>query len=126
MEAGCDEAGSDCVLAIEVLNGSGVAASWAVVPFHPPKDMVVAAASVTATVTAVSAAADDSAAAVTLTANATALYVVLTTQAPGRFEDNAFLLEAGRPRTLAFVPWGPLDAELLRKTLRVEHLAENL
>ena len=31
-----------------------------------------------------------------LTTNATALFVVLTTKAEGRFSDNAFLLEAGQ------------------------------
>ena len=60
-----------------------------------------------------------------LTTNATALFVVLTTQANGRFEDNVVTLEAGVPRSLAFVPWGPLDVELLQTTLRVEHLAAN-
>ena len=38
----------------------------------------------------------DGAVPITLAANATALYVVLTTRAHGRFSDNAFVLEVGR------------------------------
>jgi hypothetical protein len=70
---------------------------------------------------------------VTVSANATALFVVLTTQAQGRFSDNSFLLEAGRQnaREIEFIPWNDegLDAKamaLLRSSLRVEHLSENL
>lgn len=50
-----------------------------------------------------------------------ALYVVLTTAAHGRFEDNAFLLKPGS-RSLAFVPFAEGQEDVLRDTLRVEHL----
>lgn len=71
-----------------------------------------------------------------LSAKATAMYVVLTTLANGRFSDNAFLLEAGNV-SVTFIPWGDAAGPpgspalqktiaLLKRSLRVEHLAENL
>jgi len=120
--AGCDATGTNCVLSITVRSSTGVPRSWSVLPFLPPRQMRLALATVTATVNL----AGSGSAAIELSSNATALYVVLTTHAPGRFEDNAVLLEAGTPQTIGFVPWGPLDVGLLRTTLRVEHLADNL
>jgi hypothetical protein len=64
-----------------------------------------------------------------LSTNATAVYVVLTTRAQGRFSENALLLEAGTTKTISFLSWVPVDKavlELLQTSLRVEHLAENL
>merc|ERR1712032_1715331 len=66
---------------------------------------------------------------ISLSTNATALFVMLTTLAQGRFSDNAFMLEAGTPRTISFIAWDELNSEmiaLLKSSLRVEHLAENL
>jgi hypothetical protein len=63
---------------------------------------------------------------VVLSSNATALFVVLTTRSPGRFADNAFALLPGRPKTLAFLPFGAFDAALFAASLRVEHLAERV
>ena len=63
---------------------------------------------------------------VVLETNATALFVVLTTRAPGRFADNAFALLPGRPRTLSFLPFGAFDAGLFGSSLRVEHLGERV
>ena len=63
-----------------------------------------------------------------LTANGTALYVVLTPRANGRFSDNAIVLEEGQT-VVDFVPWSQLDNQgkkLLKMSLRVEHLAHNL
>lgn len=61
---------------------------------------------------------------VTVSSSATALFVTLTTQAAGRFSDNAFLLLPSKNMTVSFLPWGKLDEETLRATLRVEHLQE--
>jgi hypothetical protein len=45
------------------------------------------------------------------------MFVVLTTQAPGRFSENAILLEAGTPHTVHFVPWeDELDLQLLKSS----------
>ena len=62
---------------------------------------------------------------VALETNATALFVVLTTRAPGRFADNAFALLPGR-KTLEFLPFGTFDAGLFEASLRVEHLGERV
>ena len=68
---------------------------------------------------------------ISLRSTGTALFVVLTTEVAGRFSDNALLLEgatAAAP-TLFFEAWTQLggdDVELLKKSLRVEHLAGNL
>ena len=62
----------------------------------------------------------------TVEADATALFVQLTTLADGRFSDKLFLLPKGR-RTLLFLPLArPLDMGLLRSSLRVEHLQQRL
>ena len=54
---------------------------------------------------------------------------MLTTQAEGRFTENMIMVEPGAPRVVSFMSWGPLDATklaLLKSSLRVEHLAQNL
>jgi hypothetical protein len=57
-----------------------------------------------------------------------ALFVVLTTHAPGRFSENAFLLESGPAgKSVSFLSWTTLSKDvvsLLRSTLRVEHMAQ--
>ena len=62
---------------------------------------------------------------VSLSTNATALYVTLTTLANGAFDDNSFLLLPSEPRSVRFLPFDSFDAALLARSLRVEHLAEN-
>jgi len=49
---------------------------------------------------------------------AAALWVTLTTQAQGRFSDNGFVM--ADDLVIQFLPFGPLDVALLKKTLRVE------
>lgn len=49
-----------------------------------------------------------------------ALFVTLTTLAAGRFEDNCFLLE--NEKTVEFIPFGKMDLDLLKSSLRVEHV----
>ena len=48
-----------------------------------------------------------------------AVWVTLTTQAQGRFSDNAFVMEDDEV-VVQFIPFGPLDTALLQTTLRVE------
>lgn len=63
---------------------------------------------------------------VTLQSNATALYVVLTTQSAGRFGENAFMLLPSTPKKVPFITWGPhFDVAAFKQTLRVEHLQEH-
>ena len=62
-----------------------------------------------------------------MTAATLALYVVLTTTQHGRFSDNAFLLESGTTRVVEFISWASaMDLAALKRTLRVEHLYDNL
>ena len=84
----------------------------------PPDALFLPAARVEANVTA--------AGLIKVSTNATALFVLLTTRANGRFGDNLFLLTPSTSRRLRFFPFGDLDIELLRATLRVEHLQQRL
>jgi len=53
-----------------------------------------------------------------------ALWVILTTQAQGRFSDNAILLRAGEERQINFEWFGDVNEKELTSTLRVEHAAQ--
>ena len=69
---------------------------------------------------------DQSTAVVTLSSSGLALYVVLTMLAPGRFEENAFVLRPNQQKTVSFVTLlrdSAVDMSMLRKSLRVEHLS---
>ena len=58
-----------------------------------------------------------------------ATWVVLTTTAAGRFEENGFFLRPGEERAVPFVPLdpdGPPAEPLTAASVRVEHLAEHL
>ena len=145
--------GTNCLLTLSVSAGgeNKTIRSHNVIPFHPPKtirlpsstitvnigEAIATKASTTTTTTTTAEATTEMP--VKLTASATALYVTLTTLASGRFSDNVILLEAGVPTTVSFLFWAdsPGDAAtkkatqetqeaLLRSSLRVEHLAENL
>lgn len=105
-----------------------------VVGLAPPKDLRLRRANVRATVVDDGRNADDGSVEITISADAPALYVMLTTQSAGRFSRNAFAVVpsmittgGGNPSAAAavvrFVPWGELDEELLRRTLRVEDLS---
>jgi hypothetical protein len=88
----------------------------------PPGELeVVLDAAVTAVVGATNA---DGLIPVTVSANATALLVTLTTLAHGVFSDNVFLLTQHAPVELLFTPYGDPDPAALRASLRVAHLAQ--
>ena len=62
---------------------------------------------------------------ITVVSDELALFVTLTTQAAGRFSDNAFLMPRGEVE-ITFIPFVAATAELkaqLKATLRVEHTA---
>jgi len=92
------------------------------IPLVPPSHMVLPPATVHATVATKPNV--DGSVDVALKADKTALYVILTTLAHGRFSDNAFALTGST--VVQFVPFGALDLGTLSKTLRVEHLQQNL
>ena len=127
--AACDAVGANCLVVVDVLRAAGTdPVSTNVLPFQPPKAMRLPTdATVTVTVGALGGA--GGVVPLAVSATKTALYVVLTTTVPGRFSDNAFLVEAATTKTIDFVPWeafGPGDLAALKATLRVEHLAQNL
>ena len=61
------------------------------------------------------------------TAEASALYVTLTTLAKGRFSENVFFLRKDEVRSIIFLPINPgeesVDISLLEASLRIEDLA---
>ena len=66
---------------------------------------------------------DDDPFSITLVSDQVALFVTLTTQAAGRFSDNAFLMPRGEVE-VTFIPFVEVTSELkaqLKATLRVEH-----
>lgn len=123
---GCDKAGTNCVVELVVTNRETASvASTNVQPFVPPKSMQLPLPNVTVEVGAQSVLTNE--VELTVRATGTALYVVLTTLAEGRFSENAFLLE--NQKQLSFVSWSPLSDDivaLLKSSVRVEHLAEHV
>ena len=109
---GCDRHGSNCVVRVLVLQSSldatGVAGERLItrniLPFVPPKAMTLpTGAKVTATVNTSHTGIER--VPIVVSASETALFVVLTTAAPGRFSDNAFLLEKNESVTIDFISW---------------------
>lgn len=109
---GCDRHGSNCVVRVLVLQSSldatGVATERLVtrniLPFVPPKAMTLpTGAKVTATVDTNMVGTER--VPIVVSASKAALFVVLTTAAPGRFSDNAFLLAKSESVTIDFISW---------------------
>ena len=122
--AGCKGDGSDCVAYVRVVEGgSGVAVDENLQLLAPPYKLALPAAAVSAAVEeGVPPRAGDGARSILVTSDAVALYVLLTSLAQGRFEDNFFLLPGGQVRTW-FIPFEGFDAGELTESLRVEHVA---
>ena len=93
------------------------------VALTPPKDMALPAADVAFAVA--DAPNDDGSVDIAITASAVAMYATFTTLAHGRFSDNAILLLPGAT-TIQFIPFGALQIDALRTSLRVEHVATYL
>ena len=104
--------------------GAGAVLSSHIALHMPPVNLTLAPATITMAVGAVSSA--DGSVPITLTSDATAMYVYLTTAASGRFDANAILLRPGASgaRVVRFLPFGdaPVDLALLKATLREEHV----
>lgn len=120
---GCAASGADCIAWLEVLGQDGTTVivdnfELLTAPYlldFPPSPKVTAAVATTPN--------GDGSLDITLTTDAVALFVVLTTVSEGRFSDNAFILTPPST-TIQFIPWKPLNATLLANTLRVEHVAK--
>jgi hypothetical protein len=123
---GCAADGSDCVMRAELFDA---AAGAGAVDSHvdlltTPAQLHLLPAEITATVAAAPAA--DGSVSVTLSTNATAVLVTLTTGEQGVWSDNAFTLLPGAPQTLVLrtiVGAAPIDAKALAASLRTEHVA---
>lgn len=102
-----------------VVAGSGGEVSHNVIPLVAPREMRLPNTTVHATVD--SDASQGCTISVTVSSDHPALWVVLTTQAHGRFSDNAFLLVNNK--TVEFLEFLPDQGDSLTKTLRVEHVA---
>jgi beta-mannosidase len=74
----------------------------------PPTGLTLLSAAVTAAVA--STANPDGSTNVTVSTNATALYVTLTTLAQGRFNDNFFAMRPGATRVVTFLPFATTRA----------------
>ena len=91
-----------------------------------PKCIANLRLTVDVTVQSINAGPDQSTAVIELSSNGLALFVVLTTLAPGRFKENAFVLRPNTQKMVSFVTLvngSAVDLSMLRKSLRVEHLS---
>ena len=124
-------------MAVTAKGATAARVSYNVLPFQPPKAMNLPQATVAVSVGESKNA--DGSVPITVTSDAVALFVTLSTEAAGRFSENAFLVgpeamvgAASYKKVVAFLPWTEGSAwtgaqhELLKATIRVEHLQENL
>ena len=111
--------GSKEILLSEVVRDDGTVESHHAIPFAAPKNMSLPKATVT--FEAATSPNADGSVDVTITTDAFALYVTLTTLAQGYFSDNAFVMTPGS-RTIQFIPVQGFQMSDL-KSLRVEHAA---
>jgi len=116
--AGCASNGNDCILTVTVNNDNGDAISNNLVALSIPGDMKLPAAQVFASIGSIHR---DGSISIILSSNAVAMYVTLTTNAAGRFSENVFLMLPGQAE-VRFIPFGPLNIQLLGSTLTIEHV----
>ena len=109
------------ILRATVTAADGTLMSDNVIPLTTPANMAVSNAKVELAIA--SEPNTDGSVDIGVSADHVAVFVTLTTRADGRFSDNAFLLLPSTGATVQFVPFGPLDLDLLKSSLRVEHLA---
>lgn len=122
--AGCASDGSDCVVTTRLADASGATVDSTTVLLAAPAALALRPAVVTAVVGAPSP--DGRTVNVTVTSDAPALYVTLTTLAQGRFQPNAFTHPGGGAGvTVTFMGWaGPVDAGALADSLAIEHVGK--
>lgn len=112
------------MLLAECANSEGAVVSINDIPLVTPDKMDLPAASVTTSVK--SELNEDGSVDIEVEADQTAVYVMLSTLAQGRFSDNVFTMAPGK-KVVQFVPIGQdkADVEVLQTSLRVEHLEFN-
>lgn len=111
---------NNCILlaTIESLNGDSIYNSFELLA--PPKLMILPKANVTFDIKCDS---DIGTTEINVFTDQFALFVGLTTEANGRFDQNFFLLPAGQIKKILFSPFGHLDCNLLLESTRIEHVA---
>jgi beta-mannosidase len=120
--AGCAANGTDCAAIVRVADAGGALVDYNFQLLAAPYLLALPASTVSAALApGVPPRAGDGARAVALSADATALYVTLTTLAQGRFEENFMHVVAGT-RTVWFIPFAGFDEGELAASLRVEHV----
>jgi hypothetical protein len=122
---GCASDGSDCLLRAVLKDVDGNVADEHVDLLAPPVQLAVPRANIDVTVATKPAA--DGSVTVVLSADTTALFVMLTTGEQGVWSDNALTLAPGERRQILLRPIAgakPIDAKALAADLRVEHLAQ--
>jgi beta-galactosidase/beta-glucuronidase len=122
---GCASDGSDCLLRAVLRDADNNIADEHVDLLAPPVQLAVPHATIDVTVA--SAPAADGSVTVSLSADTTALLVMLTTGEQGVWSDNALTLAPGERRQILLRPIAgarPIDAKALAADLRVEHLAQ--
>ena len=123
--AGCKADGSDCVLLQQLMDGGGavVVDSWELLT-TPAQMAIDASAQISADVTSGvhpgPPPGRSLSATITVKSDKTAVLVMLTTLAQGRFSDNAFHVPAGKSVSIEFIFFGEPDLGMLTSTLRVE------
>lgn len=114
---------TDIVIA-SVYDDDGAIVSSNVVTLELPQNLTLLKASVNAVVLSNEKTEADGAIRVRVTSDVPALYVTLTTLAHGRFSDQAFLLN--KERVVEFYPFLDGQLDVLKSSLRVEDLSNNL
>ena len=121
--AGCASNGTDCYVLSRVTAPDGSVVAENPQLLEVPGRLAFPSASVVAVVS--DAPNPDGSVNVQLQSSATALFVTLTTAAQGRFDPNVIMMPGVSNTTIRFIPFvaTPLDLELLRESLRIDHVA---
>jgi len=123
--AGCAADGSDCVLLLNTTSAAGAVAdeNWSLLA--TPAALAAGGALPRANVTAAVAGPPraDGSVPVTVSTDAPALLVTLTSLAQGRFEPNLLTLASAGDVQVSFLPFEGFEAQQLDDSLRVEHAA---
>ena len=106
---------------VTAAGGATLTSNW--VPLLPPANWSALPRSAHVSFAVAAAPNADGSVDITVTADAFAAYVVLTTLAHGRFSDNAFMAPPG-DTLVQFIPFFDLDYDALISSLRVEHAGE--
>ena len=126
--AGCAADGTDCVLLTVTSSGAGAVAdeNWALLA--TPARLAAGGALPRANVSAAIAGPPraDGSVPLTLSTDAPAILVLLTSLAQGRFEPNLLTLPAAGQTAVDFLPFDGFELQQLVESLRVEHAAQYL